>query len=270
LKALLKLLVTPAARRALRGSLRPAEVAPALRATWRIYDQIVPSIPKESTWGGRLMVRLAACAISLYRALLRMNVPGEEAARLVSTAAWLVYEKMALAPRVLAALVARDPLRRLRIATDLFRWFPFGPPSYRMADVPAEAGVVAFDVLRCPVAEFFRQEGHPELCVRTFCDLDFPLARSWGASLERTGTLAGGAGRCDFRWRTPPRARARRRAEQRPPEVTLDGKKAKLVDLKEDFSVKVAIDDKFVRTKIEAKSKEKGSTSGVPGHEHRS
>jgi ubiquinone biosynthesis protein len=147
------------------------------------------------------MVRLAACAVSLYRALLQLNIPGEEAARLVSSAAWLVYERMALAPRVLAALVTRDPLRRLKIATDFFRWFPFGPPSYQMKDVRAEAGVVAFDVMRCPVAEFFQREGHADLCLLTFCDLDFPLARAWGGSLERTSTIAVGAQRCDFRWR---------------------------------------------------------------------
>jgi hypothetical protein len=39
--------------------------------------------------------------------------------------------------------------------------------------------------------------------------------------------------------------------------ITLDGKKAKLEDLKEDFPVKVTWDDKFVITKIEAKSKDK-------------
>jgi ubiquinone biosynthesis protein len=172
-----------------------------LQAIWRFYDQLVPSIPKEPTWGGRLMVRLAACAVSLYRALVQMNIPGEEAARLVSAAAWLVYEKMALPPRVLAALLTRDPLRRLKVATDLFRWFPFGPPADRMEDVSAEAGVVAFDVLRCPVAEFFRRVGQPELCVSTFCQLDFPLAKAWGGTLERTSTIAAGAERCDFRWR---------------------------------------------------------------------
>ena len=39
--------------------------------------------------------------------------------------------------------------------------------------------------------------------------------------------------------------------------ITLDGKKAKLEDLKEDYSVKVTMDDKHVITKIEAKSKDK-------------
>ena len=38
-------------------------------------------------------------------------------------------------------------------------------------------------------------------------------------------------------------------------EITLDGKKVKLEELKEGFSVKATMDDKFVVHKIEAKSK---------------
>ena len=216
LKALLKLVLTPAARRALRGTLSSRRVDRAMRATWHSYDQLVRSIPPESTWGGRLMVQLAACAIGLYRALLQMNVPHEDAVRLVSRAAWLVYEKMAVMPRVLAALVAHDPLQQLKVATDLFRWFPFGPPSYRMENVTGDPGVVAFDVLRCPVAEFFRREGHAELCVQTFCNLDFPLAQAWGGTLARTSTLVGGAPRCDFRWRSAIPSRTRMGSTTRP------------------------------------------------------
>lgn len=40
-------------------------------------------------------------------------------------------------------------------------------------------------------------------------------------------------------------------------EVTLDGKKAALGDLKEGFPAKVTVDDKFVVHKIEAESKKK-------------
>ena len=38
-------------------------------------------------------------------------------------------------------------------------------------------------------------------------------------------------------------------------EITLDGKKAELEDLKEGFPAKVTLDDKFLVHKIEAKSK---------------
>jgi len=61
-------------------------------------------------------------------------------------------------------------------------------------------GVAAFNCLKCPVAEYFRSHHLSELCVNTWCKLDYPLARQWGAELERTGTIAGGAPVCDFRW----------------------------------------------------------------------
>ena len=52
-----------------------------------------------------------------------------------------------------------------------------------------------------PVAEFFAQHDASELCVNTWCNLDFPLAEKWGGRLSRTGTIAMGKERCDFRWR---------------------------------------------------------------------
>ena len=58
-------------------------------------------------------------------------------------------------------------------------------------------------MLRCPVADYLTSNGAGDLCVGTWCNLDYPLARMWGGELERHGTLAGGAKRCDFRFRAP-------------------------------------------------------------------
>ena len=64
-------------------------------------------------------------------------------------------------------------------------------------------GEYVFDMVRCPVAEYFRSHDLADLCVQTWCNLDFPLATQWGgATLERTETLAGGGRRCDFRWKS--------------------------------------------------------------------
>ncbi len=71
-----------------------------------------------------------------------------------------------------------------------------------MKDVASTAGVVGFDCLKCPVAEYFKTQELSELCVRTWCALDFPLATDvWHAKLERSGSIAGGQSHCDFRWR---------------------------------------------------------------------
>lgn len=136
-----------------------------------------------------------------YRTLLAQGVTDDDARRLTAGVTWLVYEKMAAVPWALARLTEKTPYDRLRRATQWFRRFPFRAPSYDMVDVPADADVVAFDVRRCPVAEYFQAQGLSHVCVDAWCNLDVPLAKKWGARLERTGTLAQGAERCDFRWR---------------------------------------------------------------------
>lgn len=76
-----------------------------------------------------------------------------------------------------------------------------GPPNYSSMDVAADPGIVAFDYVRCPVAEYFKVHGEAALCVATFCQLDLPLATEWKAELVRKGSIAGGSDRYDFRWR---------------------------------------------------------------------
>ena len=115
-----------------------------------------------------------------------------------------VYDKMATVPTALSMLGTGSRWDRLRRATNLFRAFPFSPPSYQMVDVVTDDDVVAFDVHRCPVAEYFRAQDLGALCVESWCNLDYPLAQRWGSELERTQTIAGGACHCDFRWRVIP------------------------------------------------------------------
>lgn len=144
-------------------------------------------------------MRLAFLTASLWRTLVRRGVGEDEATRLTCEIAWAVYRPMGWLPGA-AGGILRGGEARLRRATRLFRTFPFGPPAYVMQDREAEPGVVAFDVLRCAAADAFRQQGLEGLCAETWCRLDFRLARDWGGALELTGTLAGGADRCDFRW----------------------------------------------------------------------
>jgi L-2-amino-thiazoline-4-carboxylic acid hydrolase len=137
----------------------------------------------------------------MHETLVGHGVDSKESYRLIHDIAWSVYRQMAEPPLLIASAFTRDPRKRLKLATDMFRGFPFGSPSYEWRDVESADGAVAFDCVKCPVAEFFAGRGASELCVATFCRLDFPLAETWGGQLERTGTIASGADRCDFRWR---------------------------------------------------------------------
>jgi ubiquinone biosynthesis protein len=185
-------------------TLTRADVGPILRRLWAHFDDLTPGIPWEPTFGSRMNVALAALTVAAHRAFREAGIPDSEAGDLIKEIAWRVYRTWALLPGAIARLIARHPVKRLSVATGLFRRFPFNPPGYRMEDVPV-AGAVAFDVYRCPVADYFRVHGLGPLCVRTWCALDEPLAGMWGGALERQGTLAGGAVRCDFRWLPRPR-----------------------------------------------------------------
>lgn len=199
--SLLELLLLPIVRPALAARFDRATIRALVRDAFADYEGQRPSLPREPSTGGRLMVELAALTIGLYRALKRRGVPAEEAERLTAAVTTRIYAKMAVLPTALSRLGSRSRRARLQRATDLFRRFPFSAPSYEMVDVAADADVVAFDVRRCPVAEYFAAQGLAELCVQSWCNLDFALARKWDARLERPLTIAGGADHCDFRWK---------------------------------------------------------------------
>ncbi len=193
-------LLDPHVRQALIHIYGEREVDDILESTWATYGERAPSVPAPATIGARVMVQLSALTIAMYEALLAAGQSADGATALIYDTAWLVYTKMGAVPWAMAGIVSGDGYEKLRFATAAFRHFPFDSPSYVWQDVEAEPGVVAFNCLKCPVAEHFRAHNLSELCVNTWCKLDYPLARQWGSELTRTRTLATGAALCDFRW----------------------------------------------------------------------
>ena len=147
-----------------------------------------------------MVMRLSGCAIALHAALVETGTAHGTAVEIAGELACAVYRRMGRIPWLLSGIVNRDPGRRLDVSTRIFRRFPFGPSAYVWESKPASDGIVAFDCLRCPVAEHFSKVGLSDLCVRTFCDLDFPLAADWSATLVRSGNIAAGVpGHCSTR-----------------------------------------------------------------------
>jgi hypothetical protein len=82
--------------------------------------------------------------------------------------------------------------------SDVSLRFPFNAPGYLIETVPADSGT-AFDVVRCPIADYFRGRGAIDLCSASWCNLDYALAELTHEKLVRTKTLVCGDDRCDFR-----------------------------------------------------------------------
>ena len=177
-----------------------APVSDLMKQTWDRYYELEPTVAIQPTLGAVFTTHAAALILAMHETLLRNGVAVAESHRLIYDIGRRIYRQMAEPPLLIASVFTRDPRKRLKLATDLFRSFPFGAPSYEWRDVPSRDGTIAFDCVKCPVAAFFASQNASELCVQTFCRLDFPLAQTWGGQLERTGTIASGAERCDFRW----------------------------------------------------------------------
>lgn len=194
----LRPLLAAAAQHELGDRFSKEEIGRITRTALDDYGCQRPLLPDERG-GARVMLNLAALAIGLYRALFA-RVGEREARRHTANVTWRLYRSMMAVPTAVAAITTPPGPQRLRRATELVRRYPFGAPGYQVADSPPTEDSVAFQVLRCPVADYFRSQGLSDLCAEAFCDLECRLAEEWNATLVRSGTIAGGAGRCDFRW----------------------------------------------------------------------
>ncbi len=202
-----------AAQRVLSGRLRArdapqagrftrADVSGLLDAAWAQYRVHVRDIPGQPTAGSAMNVRLACLTLSFFEVLLAAGVERGYAVELVADAAWQIYRKWAL---IAFQLTRARPRARaaLRFAVldkrgDVSLRFPFNAPGYQIETVANDRGV-AFDVVKCPVAAYLYAKGAADLCLASWCNLDYALADLSRETLVRTKTLAAGEDRCDFR-----------------------------------------------------------------------
>jgi L-2-amino-thiazoline-4-carboxylic acid hydrolase len=98
-------------------------------------------------------------------------------------------------------LPGHQPVHRCR---DLIGAGPGHPQIKTQGEVSVPGGY-GLDVTRCPMADYFRDLGLGPLCEQTICVQDERVAREYGGPagirFTRQGTIAGGAERCDFRYR---------------------------------------------------------------------
>lgn len=181
------------------GRFTRRDVRRLLRSAWTGFDELAPELPPEPTLGSRQNVLLACLTLAMFQALLDEGIERGYAAELIGDACWNVYAQWGQIPRVVSGLRTPDPVHRMQTSVNMFLRFPFNRPGYIYDDLPEPAGRT-LDMVRCPVADYLRAHDAGDLAVATWCNLDYQLARMWGGTLERSTTLAGGGGRCDFRF----------------------------------------------------------------------
>jgi ubiquinone biosynthesis protein len=191
-----------------RGRFTRADARRLLDGSWLRYDQASPTLAPQPTLGSAMNVRLACFTFSFFEELLAAGTERSYAIELVADATWAVYEVWA---RVASAIAGVTPWKsasaafavRDRLRGTLSLRFPFNAPGYLIHPVASD-GAAAFDVVRCPVAAYFREHGSADLCLASWCNLDYPLSEMTHQRLVRTRTLVEGADRCDFRVQSLP------------------------------------------------------------------
>ena len=186
-----------------KGRFSKVEVDRLLDQSWNDFDEVVPDVSDLPTFGSRMNVRLAALTLAMLRSLTANGIGRKYAIELIGDTCWDVYQYWGLVGRFLSRLSRRDPIKNhaSRVGKD-GSWtmsFPFNPPGYHARYVPTQGGL-GFNVIHCPVAEYFHKYGSEDLAVKTWCMLDYPLAEMIEMKLIRTQTLATSGTYCDFRW----------------------------------------------------------------------
>ena len=169
--------------------------------TWQ--SELAPKRPRHSGSAGvNFMMRYLEWSCALYRAVREHGMSSSEAAVIVETIMTDVYRPVPAAMFKLSRLRSARRETRVRwILGNVTRHFLPAPPfCYRR--LPSESGV-AFDVTKCPFADYFKDQGVPELTEHAEGNMDYVMASEWGVELVRTQTIADGAPHCRFRWKFP-------------------------------------------------------------------
>lgn len=181
------------------GDRTPAEVGALARQRCLALEREAPMFRRTMS---RELFALGVPVLALYRTLREdAGLPEAPALAVVDALLQVAYGRRLASPvrRTLARGAFRLPVLRHVVAAIAER--SREPGGFVMHRVEREPGVLlALDVEHCPLAGFFAQQGTPEVGP-LICKLDDLMAEAFGVELQRTGTIARGAERCDFRYK---------------------------------------------------------------------
>ncbi len=151
---------------------------------WKNYGIRVTDLEKQNTFGSKVMVKLSLLTLMIFQQLVNQKLPDHKAIQLTAKINWIIYEKLTNRFWVFTRVFSKRPIKRVGKAMNFFiKYFPYRRPGYEMEILKTENTEYAFNVYKCPAAEFFNKHDRSDLCVASWCDLDYPLAKKWEVTL---------------------------------------------------------------------------------------
>ena len=131
---------------------------------WVEYKQRSISVTKKETFGATIMVKLSLLTLIIYERLISENFKKQDAIQLTSKIIWIIYENLVNKFWIFTRIFSKKPIIRVKKAMYFFiRYFPYRNPGYKMEILKTEKNIVAFNVYKCPAAEFFKEHNLSEL-----------------------------------------------------------------------------------------------------------
>ncbi|RDL48778.1 hypothetical protein BLJAPNOD_05056 [Ensifer sp. M14] len=186
-----------AARRRLSTSVSPQMATLIWSDARNLQHALRQQQPKHSI-GVNLLLRYMEWDCALYRAAREQGLSRDRAGALIEEINWDLFKAPIGSAFRMTRLLTRWQKTRIRWMLDAMFALVFTAP-FKRSRTPSGEGLV-FDVLACPLAAYFKQQGVPELTRHAACSLDYRMAAQWGAVLHRKQTIAEGAPHCDFRF----------------------------------------------------------------------
>ena len=170
-----------------------------LESTWSIYHKRVGQMPRQANLGNWLVMHFAFLTLSAYQAMRDFGLTEETAVELIQDLTWQITSTWTRRAKRVSAPFFRSRLEQVKYFVVWIMKTLFSTPAYRFKMGEMDNGFY-LDVLQCPVAELMKSKGVPDLCIQSWCGVDFGLVEILGGELARTGTLAMGKEKCDFRF----------------------------------------------------------------------
>ena len=167
------------------------------REARRQQSQLRSLRPRHS-FGVNRVLRYFEWDCALFLAMKQEGLPAETAGGFVEEINWAVFGPAFALTYSSTRLRSKKLRPRVQLMLDVMFSVLFTSPFER-TKVPSRQDV-AFNVTICPLAQYFRDCGVPELTSYAACSLDYRMAKNWGVQLVRTQTIAAGDRLCDFRF----------------------------------------------------------------------
>ncbi len=168
-----------------------------LKQSWDKYFRSVRELDKQANLGNWMVMNFAHLTLGAYQVLIEQGLKEQDAINLIYKLTWEITSIWTKRAKGFSGAILREPMRELAYFVDLVMKTFFSPPAYRFDTGEMNNGFF-LDVKRCPVAELMAANGASDLCIQTWCGVDFGLVKIIGGSLQREGTLAMGREKCDF------------------------------------------------------------------------